>query len=225
MTHMGPTELNGVFASGLVSEDALQALLPVAVYVLAMAVYAIFIFKFYRFIANRDIFSFDLSKNDQSSVPALRNLFSLIGYVAKFIIMFPAFAFVWFATLTVMLTLLSADRQLSDILLIALVAVCAVRVCAYYDEDLARDLAKILPFAVLSVFLVGTSSPDIPASLEVLAQVSQGWETIFYYWLFLVALELGLRLVFGISKWIFQGKKREQPVPTAENPSQAATDD
>ena len=222
---MGPTELNGSFGSGWVPQDALQTLLPVAVYVLAMAVYAILIFKFYRFIANRDIFSFNLSKNDQSSLPALRNLFSLIGYVVKFIVMFPAFAFVWFATLTAMLALLSADRQLSDILLIALVAVCAVRVCAYYDEDLARDLAKILPFAVLSVFLVGTSSLDIPASLEVLAQVSQGWETIFYYWLFLIALEFALRLVFGIFKGIFPGKKREQPVPAADSTTEPTSDD
>ncbi|MCY4417535.1 MAG: hypothetical protein OXE87_14685 [Chloroflexi bacterium] len=158
-------------------------------------------------------------------MPALRNLFSLIGYVVKFIVMFPAFAFVWFATLTVMLALLSADRQLSDILLIALVAVCAVRVCAYYDEDLARDLAKILPFAVLSVFLVGTSSPDIPASLEVLAQVSQGWATIFYYWLFLVALELGLRFVFAIFKGIFSGNKREQPAPEADSTTAPTSDD
>lgn len=142
--------MGAIFPNGLVPNDALQVLLPVAVYVLGMAVYAVFIFKFYRFVAGRDIFNIDLSRNDVSGVPVLRDFFSLIWYVIRFIVLFPAFAFFWVAILTVMLAFLSRDRELSQILVISLATVSAVRVCAYYDEDLSRDLAKILPFAVLS---------------------------------------------------------------------------
>lgn len=204
---MGPADLNAVSPDGLAFGDALLVLLPVAVYVLGLAIYAIFVFRFYRFIAARDIFNFDLSGNHASGAPALRNLFSVIGYAAKFIVLFPAFAFLWFAILTVMLAFLSENRQLSTVLLIALATVSAVRVCAYYDEDLARDLAKILPFAVLSVFLVGASSLDVPASLEVLRQAGAQWAVIFYYWLFLIALEFALRLIYGLFRAIFPGKK------------------
>ncbi len=190
-----------------------------------VAIYAIFIFKFYRFIAGRDIFLFDLSKNDASRAPVLRDFFSLVGYFIKFIVLFPAFAFFWFAILTVMLAFLSEDRALSQILIIALATVSAIRVCAYYDEDLSRDLAKILPFAVLSFLLVNASPLDVGASLAILRQVNSQWATIFYYWVFLVALELGLRLFFGIFKGIFPGRKREEPTPAVGNTPAPTSDD
>ncbi len=209
----------------LIPEDALRELLPVAVYVLGMAVYAIFIFKFYRFIAGRDIFKLDLSKNDRSGVPVLRNTFSLVWYAIKFVFLFPAFAFFWLAILTVMLAFLSKDRELSQILIIALATVSAVRVCAYYDEDLSRDLAKILPFAVLSFLLVNASSPDVGASLAVLGQVDGLWATIFSYWLFLVALEFALRVVFGIVKGVFSSRERKEAARVADGDTSTAAED
>ncbi len=217
--------MDGAFLNGLNPYDALRALLPVAIYVLGMAIYAVFIFKFYRFIAGRDIFNIDLSRNDASSVPALRDFFSLIWYVIRFIVLFPAFAFFWVAILTVMLAFLSEGRALSQILIIALATVSAVRVCAYYDEDLSRDLAKILPFAVLSFLLVNASPVDVGASLAVLREVNSQWGTIIYYWLFLVALEFALRLVFGIFKGIFPSKKREEPARAAGNAPATTSDD
>ncbi len=207
--------MDNILGNGLFPDDAMQVLAPVAIYVLGMAIYAVFIFKFYRFIAGRDIFNIDLSRNDASNVPVLRDFFSLIWYVIRFIVLFPAFAFFWFAILTVMLAFLSEGRALSQILIIALATVSAVRVCAYYDEDLSRDLAKILPFAVLSFLLVSGSPLDVGASLDVLREVSSQWGTIIYYWLFLVALEFALRLVFGIFRGIFPSKKREEATGVA----------
>ena len=217
--------MDNIFANGLTPDDAMQVLLPVAIYVLGMAIYAIFIFKFYRFIAGRDIFNIDLSGNDSSRVPVLRDFFSLIWYVIRFIVLFPAFAFFWFAILTVMLAFLSEGRALSQILIIALATVSAVRVCAYYDEDLSRDLAKILPFAVLSFLLVSGSPLDVGASLDVLREVNSQWGTIIYYWLFLVALEFALRLVFGIFRGIFPSKKPEEANRAAADAPATTSDD
>ncbi len=217
--------MDNILGNGLFPDDAMQVLAPVAIYVLGMAIYAVFIFKFYRFIAGRDIFNIDLSRNDASSVPVLRDFFALIWYVIRFIILFPAFAFFWFAILTVMLAFLSEGRALSQILIIALATVSAVRVCAYYDEDLSRDLAKILPFAVLSFLLVNASPLDVGASLDVLREANSQWGTIIYYWLFLVALEFALRLIFGIFRGIFPGRKREEPTTAAGNRPATTSDD
>ena len=217
--------MDNILGNGLFPGNAMQVLAPVAIYVLGMAIYAVFIFKFYRFIAGRDIFNIDLSRNDASSLPVLRDFFALIWYVIRFIILFPAFAFFWFAILTVMLAFLSEGRALSQILIIALATVSAVRVCAYYDEDLSRDLAKILPFAVLSFLLVNASPLDVGASLDVLREVNSQWGTIIYYWLFLVALEFALRLIFGIFRGIFPSKKREEPTTAAGNRPATTSDD
>ncbi|MDE2785698.1 MAG: hypothetical protein OXL37_03470 [Chloroflexota bacterium] len=203
--------IKSLFSQVFVLADAPGVILPVAIYVVAMAVYAIIIFKFYRFIAGRDIFSLDLSRNDTSGVPVLRDLLSLIGYVIKFILLFPAFAFLWFAALTVMLAFLSEDRALSTILILALATVSAIRVCAYYDEDLSRDLAKILPFAVLAIILIDSASLDIRASVNILQEVNEQWHTVFYYWLFLIALEVVLRIIYGIFRAFVPADKRQEP--------------
>ena len=222
---METPSINAIFSKVLILADAPGVLLPVAVYVVAMAVYAIIIFKFYRFIAGRDIFSLDLSRNDTSGAPVLRDLFSLIGYVIKFILLFPAFAFLWFAALTVMLAFLSEDRALSTILILALATVSAIRVCAYYDEDLSRDLAKILPFAVLAIILIDTASLDIEESVDVLRQINEHWRTVFYYWLFLVALEIVLRLIYAIYRVFVPGERREEPVRATSAAPPAPLDD
>ena len=215
----------GSFLPGGVSvNQAAQLLWPVGVYVLGMAVYAVFIFRFYRFIAGRDIFTLDFSKNDNVAFPVFWDFIFLVWYVARYVVLFPAFALFWFAVLTLMLAFLSENRDLSEILLIALATVSAIRICAYYDEDLSRDLAKILPFAVLAIFLIDTSFFDVGASLAVLQQANEQRETIFYYLLFIVGLELALRFVYGMYRAVFPGKKepkRRQPSTTSPDRAEA----
>ena len=55
-----------MFPNGLDINDAVDLLRPVTVYVLGMAVYALFVFKFYRFVASRDMFELNLSKYEES---------------------------------------------------------------------------------------------------------------------------------------------------------------
>ena len=157
-------DIEAIFPNGLDIDDALKLLWPAAFYILGMAIYGFFVFKFYRFIASRDMFELDLSKNEESRYPWVRDFFHLVLYGAKYIILFPVFAYFWFAALTLILTLLSKDRSFSDILLIAFATVSAIRLAAYYNEELSRDMAKILPFAVLAIFLIDASffNPNPP---------------------------------------------------------------
>ena len=194
---MDPSNIPIIFPNGLSLDDGLQVLGPVAVYVLGMAGYAIFVFKFYRFVASRDMFSLDLSRHEESRFRMVRPFLHLVMYGIKYVILFPAFSFFWFAVLTLILVFLSKDKAFDDVLLISLATVSAIRVTAYYNEDLSRDLAKILPFAVLGIFLINASFFDINASLEVLQEANLHRETIFYYWAFLVVVEFALRFVFG----------------------------
>ena len=59
-------DINEVLPSELSLDSAVELLSPVAVYVLGMAVYALFVFKFYRFVAARDMFALDLSRYEES---------------------------------------------------------------------------------------------------------------------------------------------------------------
>ncbi|MYF65804.1 MAG: hypothetical protein F4185_08145, partial [Chloroflexi bacterium] len=104
-----------------------------------MSVYAIFIFRCYRFLAARDMFALDLSRYEKSRRRFVRRVLGVVMYVARYLIVFPLFAFFWFAVLTLILAFLAKDRSFADTLLIALATVSAIRVTAYYDEDLSRD--------------------------------------------------------------------------------------
>ncbi len=59
-------DINEMFPSGLSVNRAFDLLWPVAVYILGMAAYALFVFKYYRFVASRDMFALDLSKYEAS---------------------------------------------------------------------------------------------------------------------------------------------------------------
>ena len=191
-------DVNDLLSTRLDINAALDLLRPVTVYVLGMAVYAVFVFKFYRFVASRDMFEMNLSKYEQSRHRWLRAIIHVTMYTAKYIILFPVFAFFWFAVLTLILTFLSKGQSFSDILLMALATVTAIRVTAYYNEDLSKDLAKILPFAVLGIFLIDASFFRVSESLEVLEESQHYTEHILYYLVFLIAVEFALRLIVGI---------------------------
>ena len=138
-------------------------------------------------------------------------------YGAKYIILFPVFAYFWFAALTLILTLLSKDRSFSDILLIAFATVSAIRLAAYYNEELSRDMAKILPFAVLAIFLIDASFFKIAESLEALKEANDHRESIFYYLLFLIAVEFALRLILAVVAFLVSVRKRISQEPLADD--------
>ena len=81
-------DIEAIFPNGLDIDDALKLLWPAAFYILGMAIYGFFVFKFYRFIASRDMFELDLSKNEESRYPWVRDFFHLVLYGAKYIILF-----------------------------------------------------------------------------------------------------------------------------------------
>ncbi len=219
--------MNEIFPNGLNINDAFDLVGPLAVYVAGMAVYAVFIFKFYRFVASRDMFELDFSKYEASRFKFVRTVLHFVFYVLRYLILFPFFAFFWFAVLTVILAFLSKGKEFADVLLVALATVGTIRIASYYNEDLSRDLAKILPFAVLGIFLIDVSFFKIDASLDILKQADDHRETILYYLIALIALEFALRLAMAVVTifmatrgWFLRGPA---PAEAAEPPPPSET--
>ena len=59
---------------------AYDILRPLALFVVSIVIYGVFVFHFYRFLARKDIFQLDLSKYNESGHPALRKTVSVIFY-------------------------------------------------------------------------------------------------------------------------------------------------
>ena len=209
--------VNDIFGNGLDLQDALDLLVPLSFYVLAIAGYGVLVFKYYRFVATRDMFELDLSRYEGVRLRWLRSLLQVTLYIFKYLILFPVFAFFWFAVLTLVLAFLSKGQSFSETLLIAVATVSAIRATAYYNEDLSRDLAKILPFAVMAVFLIDASFFSLSDSLDTLNEASDYNEHILYYLMFLIALEFVLRMAIGVGALFGLGRDRKETITVVED--------
>ncbi len=191
-------DINDLFPEGLDLTEAYDLLEPVVIYILGMALYALFIFRFYQFVASRDIFAFDVSKYEQARFRAARVFLHGILYAGKYLFVFPVVAFFWFAAITIMLSFLAPNQEFREILLVAMAVVGTIRISSYIAEDLSRDLAKMLPFGVLAFIIINLASFELSESLDVLKQADHNREAILYYLVFTIALEFTLRFVTGV---------------------------
>ena len=71
-------------------------------------------------------------------------------------------------------------------------------VWAYLAEDLSRDLAKILPYAVLGIFIINISFFSTSETFDVLKQADDNREAILYYLGLSIALEFALRILSAV---------------------------
>ena len=200
-------------------EEALQVLEPAAIFAVGIAIYAIVVFNLYRYMSRKDIFNLNFSRFEESKHPALSKVLHLFFYVAKYILLFPLVAFAWFGVLVVMVAFLSKTGEVQDLLLIAMAVLSSIRVTSYYTEDLSRDIAKILPFALLGIFLIDLNYFQIEESLALLEVVGTEWRIIVYFWLFIVALELVLRVSEPYFKALYTSFKTPPRRQLSEQPA------
>lgn len=171
---------------------------PVFFFVCGMVVYSIFVFKFYRFLARRDVFDLNLKKYNYSEHVFFKKVYSILLYLLEYVFLFPVLVFFWFLVLVVLLSFLSKGQSLETILLISIALVGAVRVTSYYKEELSKDLAKMLPFSLLGVFLVDLGYFSLVEAINKVSLIPSMFSTLLYYLLLIIALEFGLRILHFI---------------------------
>ena len=189
--------LTGTLITSVSSAEAYSFLKPLTIFVVAISLYSVFIFKFYRSIARREIFTLNLEKSGKWA--KLKMGVSVLLYFTKHLVVYPLLIIFYFLVLVVFFAFLAKTQTIDTILLVSMSLVAAIRITAYYHEDLSRDLAKMVPFALLGIFLMDISYFSVSASMGMLAQIPSYWKTIFYYLLFIVGLELVLRIVYMIA--------------------------
>ena len=118
-------------------------------YSIGMVIYGIFIWHFYRFLARREMIPLDLKKYQSDG----KKITSIITYVFKYVIVFPLVVLVWFVVYSTFLFFMAPVIPIEHVFLIVISLVVTVRISAYYKEDLAKDFAKLIPFALLGIFL------------------------------------------------------------------------
>ena len=200
--------------------EAYMTLGPLALIIMGITVYGVFVFNFYRFLARKDIFTLNLQKHNQARRPALRKTITVIFYVFKCLMLYPVFVFFWFAVMVALLYLLSRNQPVEIVMLVAMGVVGAIRTCSYYKEALATDIAKILPFALLGIMLIDNSIIRILDSTDGVREAALQWETVVYYLVAVVTLEFVLRMATGIFNFFRNRRKaRKAQKQTAKQES------
>ena len=186
-------------------QQTIENIIPLIYYTFGIAVYGIIIFHFYRILAKRDIFGINLAQYAPTKSGFIGRVFSVILYGIKYLILFPILTFIWFSILSILLLAMSRSQSLETLLLVAMAIVASARVTAYYNEDLSRDLSKMLPFAMLGVFIIERTLISPESIVANISEIPSLLPTILSYALFTVIIEFILRTYWEVFH-LFSGK-------------------
>ncbi len=161
---------------------------------LLMVVYALFIWKFYRWIAKKDILELNLSKFNKSQHVVMAKIIGGFFYFIEYLIILPVVVFLWFGVFTIFLIFLTESLELKTLLIISVTIVTAIRMTAYYKEDLARDLAKMIPLTLLAVAIT-QGLFNFEKVLSQIQLIPSFFSDIWTYLLFIIIVEFLLRFL------------------------------
>jgi hypothetical protein len=180
--------------------------------VILVVIYSIFIWKLYRFIARKNVLNLDLNKYNKTNGSAIAKILAGMLYFLEYIIILPFLIFFWFAILTFFLILLTNNIPVNTILVISALTIAAVRMTAYYKEDISKELAKLLPLNLLAIAMLTPGFFSFERVFQNLSLLPAFFNEIIIYLLFIVVLEIVLRFFdfifsfFGLEE---EGEEKE----------------
>lgn len=182
-------------------------MLKLSFFTILMVGYSVFVYFFYRFLAKKNIIHLNLNQYNRYSNPAIMKFFAALFYIIEYIILLPIMTFFWFGVLAIFLLILSDGMSTSAVLLVSAALVAAVRATAHMSEDLSKDLAKMLPFTLLSISITTAAGFfNVPNLTSRISEIPTLFDNIPYYLFFIVAVELIMRIggfifsAFGLAK-------------------------
>lgn len=194
-----PSNYTGI---GLSVTEGLNTINPIFLYAIAIVLYAIFVFKFYKFLAKRDIFKLELHKYYKTKIDQFKDFLHIMFHILEYLVIFPLFAFFWFIILTILLIFMSQAKEVNLIIIVSAAIVASVRILSYYSEELAMELAKLVPLTLLAVFISSSSSLSFTQRIDLIKDIPGLWQICVYCLVLFVLIEVFLRmvnLVIGLS--------------------------
>ncbi len=172
------------------------------IYFVLIAVYSIFIWKFYKFLAKREIISLNLSQYNRSKHPLLNKFVASLFYIVEYIIVIPILVLFWFAVLGFFILLLSENQTVANISLVTAAIVGVVRFTSYISEDLSKDVAKLFPFTILVIFIISPGFFSVSNLIFKLSEVPLFFKNILIYLAIVAALEIVIRLFTTVYEFV-----------------------
>ena len=172
---------------------------------LVVLIYVIFVWNFYRFISRKDVIKLNLANLNGAGRPVLFRFLTGVLYLVEYFLILPLLIFFWFAVLAFFLLILTEGIELSILITIAVVLVAVIRATSYYNEGLSSDVAKMIPLTLLAFSFLSPGFFDLEKIILKASQLPELLDSIFLYLLFIIFLEIIMRLLdfvfslFGIN--------------------------
>jgi hypothetical protein len=174
--------------------ESLKIIPPVFFIAITLTLYSIFIWFFYRFLARRDVLGLNLKKYNSYKHSFVIKGVAILLYIVEFLVLGPIMIFIWFAVLSCFFIVLAKDLDVGTVMLICAALISAIRITAHFNENLSKDLAKMVPFTMIAVILTSKDFWNISEIIGRISQIPQFFNNSLYYLLFIFGLELILRL-------------------------------
>jgi hypothetical protein len=161
------------------------------------------IWYMYIKLSQRNIFHIRDPRDNKKEITKLDRFV----YFLKYVFIFPLFTFLWFVLFVACLRLLSNRQDIQTTMVLGIVLISAIRIAAYVHQKFAEDMAKLLPLTLLGGIILTPSFITLNAQLSDLSIFRSQVLSFAKYFIFIIVLELVLKLGHSIHKSI--SAKRE----------------
>ena len=115
----------------------------------------------------------------------------------------------WFALLSVMMSILVSGKTIDQVLLISGATIAAIRILAYHKQEMSQELAKLFPLIAISAFLLSPNAFDVPRMISQIADIPLLFKSIFYFLIVIFMVEIVLRIFYTIMEF-WQSEDEEE---------------
>ncbi len=181
--------------------------LEIFFFILLITIVSIFIYYFYLSISKQSIIVLNLSQYNRTTHPLLNKSLASFLFFVEYLLLMPFLILLWFAALSVIILLIADERTAGQILFVSAGLIGAVRILAYFHQEIAKDLAKLFPFIMLSVFIL---SPNIffPARImEKIFEIPSLFPQAIFFLVVIVAVEIILRIFYTAADFFYSDEK------------------
>ena len=160
--------------------------------ILLAFLYALFVWKIYEIMSTKNF----LGKYFDNLARSNNSMSVKLTYFLEYIIISPFIIFFWFIAFAIFILLLTNIQEITTILIIVTIIIATIRMTAYINKELSKEIAKILPFTLLAIAITTPDFFNMERIFERVGEISSIFSSMWFYLLLIFLLEVILRF-FG----------------------------
>lgn len=193
-------------------------LIGLVVYILFILTYSGFFWNFNKIISKKDFRINFIERYFDEKTEGFGRAMKWIFELVKYFIVLPIVILFWFMIFALFFLFLSKTSDVGNILLISAAMIISIRIIAFSQEDLSRNIAKIIPFTLLALFIISPSFSDLAGFLTKANLIKDLINSSQDFLILILLAEIVLRGFYFASKTIHYARVRKEEVVVKKHP-------